>query len=135
MSIVKDGQRAAEAMMTLTLTATSPDPIVTTDADLMTTTVRTPQGTTPGKVAGPSAQTSDPATRTVTVGGVERPVMQAGLHIPLDSPAPADGWIYVVTALGPDDDTALLGRRYLVVSAPAKNNATARRLDVVEVPA
>lgn len=120
--------------MTLTLSATSPETTETTDADGMTTVDRTAEASTVGKVAGSSAQTADPVARTVTVGGVERPVMQGGLHIPLSAQVPAFGWIYVVTAVGTYDDPALLGRKFLVVSVPAKSYATARRLDVVEVP-
>jgi hypothetical protein len=43
------------------------------------------------------------------------------------------GWEYLCTAVGAHDDPTLLGRRFLVVNAPAKSFATARRLDVVEV--
>ena len=81
----------------------------------------------------------DSGTRYVNIGGVERPVIDGGLHIPLSAPVPVaseqrgQGWEYEVTALGPADDPALLGRRYLVISVPAKSFATARRLDVVEV--
>jgi hypothetical protein len=42
-------------------------------------------------------------------------------------------WEYLCTAVGAHDDPTLLGRRFLVVNAPAKSFATARRLDVVEV--
>lgn len=92
------------------------------------------QGATSGKIAGPSAQAGDTNTRTVTVGGVERPVVEGGLHIPLSAPLPAIGWEYVCTAVGDASDPALLNRRWRVVDVPAKSYATARRLDVVEVP-
>lgn len=90
------------------------------------------QYTTPGKVSGRSRD-SDTNTRTVTVGGVERPVVDGGLHIPLDAPLPAIGWEYVCGAVGPASDPALVGRRWRVVDVPVKSFATARRLDVVEV--
>lgn len=93
----------------------------------------TSQGTTAGKVSGRSQQ-GDTNTRTVTIGGVERPVVDGGLHIPLTAPLPAVGWEYVCTAVGPASDPSLLGRRWRVVDVPAKSYATARRLDVVEVP-
>ena len=88
--------------------------------------------TTPGKVAGRSRD-SDTNTRTVTVGGVERPVVEGGLHIPLSAALPAVGWEFQCTAVGASSDPSLLGRRWRVVDVPAKSQATARRLDVVEV--
>lgn len=123
--------------MTLTLTAYSPNGF-TTDADGLEVPAYASEGTTRGKVQGPSASTADAAVRTVTVGGVSRPVLVAGLHIPVsaDLPAVGDrgiGWEYVVTAIGGFDSPSLLGRRFLVVGAPDKSFATARRLDVVEV--
>jgi hypothetical protein len=70
---------------------------------------------------------------------MERPVVEGGLHIPIDSPVPAVGkygvgWEYVLTDLGPLTDPSLLNSRWLVVDAPAKSYATARRLDVVRLP-
>jgi len=90
------------------------------------------QGETPGKVAGRSRQ-GDTNTRTETVGDVQRPVMEGGLHIPLSAPLPAIGWEFECTAVGPSSDPSLLGRRWRVVDVPAKSYATARRLDVVDV--
>lgn len=92
-----------------------------------------PQGATPGKIAGRSRE-GDTNTRTVTIGGVERPVVEGGLHIPIGAPVPDIGWEYELTTLGPNSDPALLGRRWRVVDVPAKSYATARRLDVVEIP-
>jgi hypothetical protein len=43
------------------------------------------------------------------------------------------GWEYVLTELGPLTDPSLLNSRWLVVDAPAKSYATARRLDVVRL--
>lgn len=90
------------------------------------------QYTTPGKVAGRSRQ-GDTTTRTEEVGGVQRPVMEGGLHIPLSAALPAIGWELECTAVGPSSDPSLLGRRWRVIDVPAKSFATARRLDVVEV--
>ena len=124
----------AESLMTLTLTAYEPGPLVDDEPSF------TPQGQTFGKVQGGAASIRDTVTRTITVAGVERPVMEGGLHIPITASVPVagldrgKGWEYEVTAIGPEDDPALLGRRYLVVNVPAKSFATARRLDVVEVP-
>jgi len=92
-----------------------------------------------GKVQGGSQSTSDTATRYVKVGGVERPVLAAGLHIPISAVVPKAGdrgvgWEYECTAVTDPADQALVGRRYLVVNVPAKTYATARRLDVVEEP-
>jgi hypothetical protein len=116
--------------MTLTLAASSPGG-TTTNAAGQEETDMAPEGTTPGKLQGSTAR--DAVTRSVSVGDVERPVVDEGLHIPLSAPLPSIGWQYEVTAVGPSDDPALLGRRFQVVSVPAKSFATARRLDVVEV--
>lgn len=92
----------------------------------------TPQYDTAGKVSGRSMQ-GDTNTRTVTIGDVERPVVEGGLHIPLTATLPAIGWEFECIAVGPASDPALLGRRWRVVDVPTKSFATARRLDVVEV--
>lgn len=138
------GQTAAEAAMTLTLQAWRP---TGRTAQNETTGLEEPgfasEGTTPGKVQAEAATGGDTETRTVSVGGVPRPVLAGGLHIPIGSDVPSAGaphvsggaWEYVVTAVGTNDDPALLGRRYRVVDVPVKSFATARRLDVVEVPA
>lgn len=81
----------------------------------------------------------DTLTRTVTIGGADVPVVDGGLRIPLDADAPKAGvrgigWEYVVDGVGATDDPDLLGRRYLVTNAPAGSHATARRLDVAEIP-
>ena len=95
-------------------------------------------GSTPGKVQAGATASKDAATRTVRIGGTDRPLIEGGLHIPLSAPVPVAGdrgigWEYVVSSVGSETDPALVGRRYLVVGAPAKSYATARRLDVVEV--
>jgi hypothetical protein len=134
---IANGRIAAEALMTLTLTAYRPNGF-TTNADGLQVRAYASEGTTPGKVQGASSSTADAGTRFVTIGGVARAVMVAGLHIPISATVPTAGdqgigWEYAVTAVGPDDDPALVGRRFLVVGVPAKSFATARRLDVVEV--
>ena len=123
--------------MTLTLATYSPNG-TTPNGDGYEVPAYASEGSTPGKVQGGSAATADAATRTVEVGGVVRPVLEAGLHIPISADLPTAGlygvgWEYEVTAVGAYDDPTLLGRRFLVVSAPAKSFATARRLDVVEL--
>lgn len=124
----------ADATFTDTFTAHAPDPDnPTTDADGFEVPGWTNEGSTSGKVSGRSRE-SDTNTRTVDVGGVERPVVDGGLHIPLSATIPAIGWEFVCTAVGPVTDPALVGRRWRVVDVPAKSHATARRLDVVEVP-
>lgn len=124
------GQRAAESLMQDTFTAYAYEWI---KLDGIDEHVWLDKGETFGKVSGRSRD-SDTNTRTVEVGGIERPVVEGGLHIPLSAPVPEVGWEYVCTALGPHADPALLGRRWRVVDVPAKSYATARRLDVVEVP-
>lgn len=127
----------AESLMTLTLTPYAPTGETTTDADGYEVAEYAAQATVRGKVQSGSQSGSDNQTRYVNIGGVDRAVIEGGLHIPLSAPVPAaaeqrgQAWEYVVTAVGAADDPALLGRRYLVVSAPAKSHATARRLDVV----
>jgi len=93
-----------------------------------------PQYDTLGKLAGSSAQSRDTYSRVVNIGGVDRPVLEGGLHLPLSSDLPAINWEFECIAVGPSSDPSLLGRRWRVVSVPAKSFATARRLDVAEVP-
>lgn len=75
----------------------------------------------------------DETYRTVTVGGVERELLTAGLHLPLNAPSVEHGWVFEVTKVGALSDIRLIGRRYYVHNDPVKSRATARRLDVVEV--
>lgn len=122
--------------MTLTFTAYSPNAKTTVSG--LEVQAYANEGSTRGKVQGGSAATADTATDYVNVGGVRRPVLKGGLHIPISSDLPVAGdpgigWEYLCTAVGQYDDPSLLNRRYLVVNAPAKSFATARRLDVVEV--
>lgn len=128
----------AEELMTLTLTWYAPG------ADTMVGDLKVPgftdQGTSPGKVQAASGR-GDTTTRTVQVGGSQRLVLEAGVHIPLTAFVDdtglllRPGWECVVTAIDAElDDPALLGRRFHVVKIPpAKSRATARRLDVTEV--
>lgn len=117
--------------MTLTLAWYSPTGDVTV-VDRMEVPEFAAEGETVGKVQGTIR--ADTTTRMVRVGGTERPVLEAGVHIPLVGLVPSVGWEGVVTACGTFDDPALLDRCYRVVEVPAKSYATARRLDVVEVP-
>lgn len=124
----------AESLMTLTVTPQIPGG---TDADGFP--AFTPAAPHRAKVQSGAQSGNDGSTRYVMVGKVEVPVVEGGLHIPLAAPVPVAseqegvGWEYVVTAVGPLDDPALLGRRYRAVNAPVKSHATARRLDVIEV--
>lgn len=131
-------QKRAESLMGLTLVPLEPDGTDTVDGLEVQSYAQ--HDDTLGKVQGGSASTADTATEYVTIGGVRRPLMRGGLHIPISAPVPTAGdqgvgWEYAVAAVGPHDDATLLSRRYLVVNVPAKSYATARRLDVVEVPA
>lgn len=133
---IRDGRRYAVTLMADTFTAYAPG-ADGTDADGYHTEGYADQGSTLGKVQSRSRQ-GDTQTRTVRIGGSDRPVVEGGIQIPLDAPAPVagpygTGWEYECTAVGPDSDPTLLGRRWLVVDAPAKSYATARRLDVVEL--
>lgn len=141
---MREFQRDAESLMTLTFTAYAPDG-VTADADHMQTQAYLDKGPTAGKVQGNSAVGKNPVARAVSVGDVELAVVDGGLHIPLSSfiqdgvlqlvAGPRGiGWELLCTAASSADDQAVVGRRYLVVSAPVKSRASARRLDVVELP-
>lgn len=140
---MRELQADAESLMTLTFMAYGPGGTVT-DSDGATSEEPAEKGPTIGKVQGGSQAAGNPITRTISVGGVEVPVVDGGLHIPLTSYVDdtglllkagprGTGWEFVCTAAGAADDPSLVGRRYLVVSVPAKSRATARRLDVVEL--
>lgn len=127
----------AESLMLDTFTAYRPNG-TTLNAAGMEVPAYLLVGTTTGKVQGRSRD-SDTNTRTQSVGGVDRPVIEGGLHIPVDSTAPmlgpkGVGWEYVLTAAGPLTPPDLVGSRWLVVDSPAKSFMTARRLDVVKLP-
>lgn len=138
-SATRRGRRMAESLMTLTLTPQVPTGELTTDGDGFEVPEFDPQATHKGKAQAGARDGDDTTTRYVNVGGVDRPVLAGGLHIPIGAPVPVaseqrgQATEYVVTAVGAVDDPALLGRRYMVVNAPVKSFATARRLDVVEV--
>ena len=134
--MIDAARRAAESLLTDTFTAYSPNGFTTVGN--LEVQQYTNEGSTPGKTQGGSASTADTATEYVTVGGVRRPIMRGGLHIPISAPVPTAGdqgvgWEYACTAVGARSDPSLAGRRYLVVNVPAKSFATARRLDVVEL--
>lgn len=136
---LRRGQHAAEDLMTLTLVPHVPAGLGEVDGyDVQLYDPRVPH---PGKIHGSSLTAQDAATTFVTIGEVELPVLKAGLHIPIGAPVPTPGmvrgrgWEYLVSAVGRYNDPALLGRWFLVVAVPMKSFATARRLDVVEVPA
>lgn len=123
----------AESLMSDTFTAYAPngdftvvDGIETPDFD--------DKGSVLGRVRVVSRVETTPA-RFVTIGGVERPVVEGGLRIPVSAPVPDVGWEYQMTAPGPMTDPALAGRRWRVMGEQADSFGTARRLNVVEVPA
>ncbi|WP_370246907.1 DUF6093 family protein [Nocardioides sp.] len=138
-STVRAGRRRAEALMLDQFRAYSPG-TRTKDSDGMPTPAvgtGVDEGLTIGKLGGASRD-SDPQGRGVRVGDIERRVVDASIHIPVDSPAPAagprgTGWEYVLTAAGPTTPAELVGSRWLVVEAPAKSFMTARRLTVVRL--
>lgn len=126
------GRAKAMEYMTITLDALSPWKKIR-GADGMDTQDWNPEGNTIALVGGQSQQSPQPTTRYEVVGGVSRPVIDGGVQIPLTSKVPQIGWEYVVRKVAGRADTALLGRRYHVVSVPIESHATARRLDVVDV--
>lgn len=132
-----DDRALAESLMTLTFQAYEPQGWGNVNG--VDQLLFNEKAQTPGKVQRPGNRGKDPMTHTVTIDNVERPVLDAGLHIPLSAELPkvglerGQGWEYECIAVGDMDDPALLGRRYMVVNVPAKSYATARRLDVIEV--
>lgn len=87
-------------------------------------------GKVPNKRAGGDASSA----RTVNVGGVERIVVEGGLHLAWDaSPSPTVGMEYVLTKLGPTTHPSMLNKRYKVVETHPTSAMTAWRLDVVDV--
>jgi Family of unknown function (DUF6093) len=128
----------AEELMTATFSVQAPGS-ATTVVDGFKRSGLINKTPTVGKIQGGAAAARDTVSRYVSVGGVKRPVLEGGLHIPIDAEVPCAGdegigWIYTCTAVCVGEDPALVGRSFLVVSAPAKSFASARRLDVVEVP-
>lgn len=132
---IASGQRAAESLMTDTFAAYAPGGRTAQDEGTgLEVPVLDARGSTPGKIQGPSQQSSDTNTRTETIGGVPVEVISGGLHIPVSSPKPEIGWEYQCTAVGPRSPAALLNTRYRVVNVPLKSWMTAYRLDVVQIP-
>lgn len=137
------GQAAAEALMLDTFTAYKPDG--TTPVDGLEVQAYSDKGETLGKIQGQTVG-KDTSGGTRVIGGVERPIITAGLHLPLSAFLDDEdglliragdigvGWEFQCTETGTASDPSLVGRRYLVVNVPAKAFATARRLDVVELP-
>lgn len=120
----------AEAMMLDTFTAYTYT--WTKDADGLDVQDWVAQGTTPGKVPNKRAAGDASNARTATVGGVERVVIETGLHLPW-SESPKVGMEYELTALGPTTHPSMLGKRYHVVETHPASAMTAWRLDVVDV--
>jgi len=105
----------------------------TTDADGMSVHAWAPTGDPipgrfPSRRSGGDAQNM----RMVDVGGVERPIIEGGLHLPF-SASPEPGQRYRCTAIGPRTHPSALGRTVQVIEAPVASNMTAWRLNVVEV--
>ena len=143
-AVLPELRAMAESLMSLTVTAYKPGKGTVNGYE---TTVYTSQGTSAAKVNGTSATGRDTVSRTIMIGEVARPVIEGGLHLPLDSfvtngvlgivasDQRGTAWEFVVDAAPDPADAVLVGRRYMVTNCPAKSFATARRLDVVEVPA
>lgn len=126
-------RRQAEALMTDSGVMCRPTGRTAQNADGEEEQVYEDVFASPCKIQGPSTASRDTASRTVNIGGVDRPVIEGGLHIPVDKPATEHGWVFELTRVGALSDIRLLGKKYMVVNDPVKSNATARRIDVVEV--
>jgi len=133
-------RREAESMMTVTLRAYAPNGLTVVNG--LEVLQYEPMGDTFARVQ--SRRLKDAAAQTVRIGGVDRPVLFGGLHLPIGAYISSNhlqikfgdqgiGWEFACTGVGPADDPSLMGRRWLVVSAPADSFRTVRRLDVAEV--
>lgn len=137
-SRVRAMQARAATMHTLTLAWYSNSGTTTTVGG-MKKIVPTAEGSCRGRVQARSRMGGDTLTQMVKVGGTELPVMKGSLHIGVNEFIDdtglrlTNGWECQVTKVGPDDDPALLGRRYRVVDVPSKTHLTQRRLDVVDI--
>lgn len=133
----------ARTLMVDTFTAYAPGG-TTTDADGYKVPAFTSQGTTPAKVRSRSGRALASQSRTVNIGGTERPVLEGGLHVPVDAFVDGNnkvliaagnrgvGWEFECTAIRPGSSGSI-GARFLVVGTGLETFQTARRLDVVEV--
>lgn len=132
-------QAEAEALMVDTWAAFSPGGTSRNDKG-MKVAAWSPEGTTPGKTQAGSRAGGDPAGRTIRVGETDVLVIEGGLHLPISAFVVDNvlrirpGWEFQCTATGPGTDPAQVGRRWHVNEVPAKAYATARRLNVYEVP-
>lgn len=88
--------------------------------------------TTLGKIPNNVSTGAASNARTVTIGGIERVVIEGGLHLPW-SASPVVGMEYVLTTLGPTTHPSMLNKRYHVVETHPTSAMTAWRLDVVDV--
>lgn len=129
MNVTKRGRAFAEQQFSDTFTAYAS---TWTTVDGLQEQTWTAQGTTPGKIPNKRAGGDASNARTVTVGNVERIVIEAGLHLPW-SATPAVGQEYVLTTLGPTTHPSMLNKRYRVVETHPTSAMTAWRLDVVDV--
>lgn len=134
---IRQGRIAHEALMDDTFLPKVPSGLTVVDG--LEVQGYTDGTATAGTVLETAQQAGAPATRTFRVGGVERPVIEGGLHIPVSAAVPRAGdrgigWEYLCTAIGAATDPYWLNKRLLVVGISAKSRDTARRLDVVEVP-
>lgn len=142
---IAEFQEDAASLMTLRLMAHKPAPGgLVTDAEGIKVPGTIPVSECCGKVQAESNQGGDTTVRTFRVGGVERPVLRAGLHIPATAYVTDGvlqirdgdrgiGWEFEVLEVGPPASPTLAGRRFLVVGVPDKSYLSARRLDVVEL--
>lgn len=132
-------QAEAAAMYVDTYAAFSPGGFTRNAAGLKVA-AWTSEGTSLGKTQSGSRQGGDMAGRTVRVGDVDVVVIGGGLHLPIGAFITdgqltiRPGWEFQCTATGSGTDPAQVGRRWHVHEVPVKAYATARRLDVYEVP-
>lgn len=84
-------------------------------------------------VRGPSATTHEPVAQTVEIGGIRRTVIKAGIELPVTDDELKPKQRIVITTLGPRDDPALLGKKFIIVGFTGTSNEVVRPVDVVEV--
>lgn len=89
-------------------------------------------GDTPGKIPNKVSGGDASNARTENVGGVERTVIEGGLHLPWEA-EPQVGMEYLLVELGPTTHPSMLNRRYRVIETHPTSRMTAWRLDVCDM--
>lgn len=126
-SVLLEGRRLAESLMTDTCTAKRVTGSTTDPLTGVETPTYTPLYTGRCKV-----QSADPQEANPVAGGATYTVQRYTVHVPVGAFAVAIGDVFTITAASLD--ALLVGRTYRVVALLHKTHATAYRLAVEEGP-